>query len=121
VREVVSSDEPPWLEVTTDHYMPRNFPDSYSGAAWVASTEYLRDLLQRQHDGEFRLRLVLREVVDFKSYPSRDPRWFWDYSHGPDLVLSAAEIVIETRDGRRRRVDLRGTRAEAFAAPTFRA
>ncbi|GJD41276.1 hypothetical protein [Methylobacterium bullatum] len=101
---------PPWRELTSDEYGPRNFPDSKGGAAWVASSECLRALLQRQHDGEFRLRLILREAADFRNFPGRDPNWKGDYDWGPDLALCCAEIWIERRNGRRKRVDTMSTR-----------
>ena len=73
----VSDELPPWREITTDDYHPRAFPDGKGGAAWIASSQRIKDLLERQHAGELRLRLVLREAVDLKRGPRGDPTWLW--------------------------------------------
>lgn len=101
----MSDDLPPWKEITTDDYGPRNFRDTGGGTDWITSSETIRALLQRQHDGEFRLRLILREAVDLKRGPTVDPNWKGDYRWGPDLVLAVAEICIERKNGRRKRID----------------
>lgn len=101
---------PPWREITTDDYAPRIFVDLGPSAAWIASSETLRVLLVRQLEGEFRIRLILRECVDLRWGPTADPDWKWDYAHGPELALDAAEIWIERADGRRKRVDQMETR-----------
>jgi hypothetical protein len=101
---------PPWREITTDDYAPRIFVDLGSSAAWIASSDALRLLLARQREGEFRLRLILRESVDLRWGPTADPNWRWDYIHGPNLALDAVEIWIERENGRRKRVDQMETR-----------
>lgn len=58
--------------------------------------------------GEFRLRLILREAVDLKRGPKMDPLWYWHYDPGPAAISCVAEIWIQTKDGRRRRVGERG-------------
>lgn len=40
--------------------------------------------------------------------------------HGPAMILAITEIVIETNDGLRRRLNPCGTGTEALAAPTYR-
>ena len=102
----MTDDGPPWRDVTTNDYAPRNYPDTVGGAAWIASTERIRELLVGQHEGRYRVRLILREAVDFEPRFNRNPDWFWHYSRGPDLVKSFAEIVIERKNGRRVRVEL---------------
>ena len=102
----MTDDAPPWREVTTDDYAPRIYPDSIGGAAWIASTERIRELLKDQHAGLYRVRLVLREAVDFEPRFNRNPDWVWHYTRGPDLVMSFAESVIERKNGRRVRVEL---------------
>lgn len=92
---------PPWREITTDDYHPRTFPDTFSGRAWITSSETIRALLQRQYDGEFRLRLVLREAVDLKRGGVRNPEWVWDYNFGPSMIFDARETVILLKSGRR--------------------
>ncbi|KQO84963.1 hypothetical protein ASF32_12965 [Methylobacterium sp. Leaf91] len=57
---------PPWREIMTDDYAPCLFTDLGASEAWIASSETLRVLLVRKHEGEFRLRLVLREGVDLR-------------------------------------------------------
>lgn len=107
---------PPWREITTDDYHPRVFPDGKGGTAWIASSQRIKDLLERQHAGEFRLRLVLREAVDLKPGPRVDPTWLWDYDAGPAAIMSVAEIVIQTKDGRRRK-EARTVSSAPMAAP----
>ena len=102
----MTDDGPPWREITTDDYAPRIYPDSNAGAAWIASTERVRELLKDQHGGLYRVRLILREAVDFEPRFNRNPDWFWHYARGADLVMSFAEIVIERKNGRRARVEL---------------
>ncbi len=102
----MTDEAPPSREITTDDYAPRIYPDSIGGAAWIASTERVRELLRDQHAGLYRVRLVLREAVDFLPQPNRRPDWSWHYSRGPDVVMSLAEIVIERKTGRRVRVEL---------------
>jgi len=103
------SDEapPPWREITTDDYHPRNYPDSKGGAAWIASSKRIRELLQAQHDGEFRLRLIVRESTDLNRGPKVNPLWIFDYDVGPDAIMSAAEVWIQTKGGQRRKVERR--------------
>ena len=96
----------PWFEITTDNYAPRIYPDLIGGAAWIASTERVRELLKDQHAGLYRVRVVLRDAVDFEPRFNRNPDWVWHYSRGPDLVMSFAVIVIERKNGRRVRVEL---------------
>lgn len=110
----MSDELPPWREITTDDYAPRIFMDLGASEAWIASSETLRVLLVRQHEGEFRLRLILREGVDLRWGPTADPNWRWDYTHGPELALDAAEIWIERADGRRKRVDQMETRPQPW-------
>ncbi|MBX9934234.1 MAG: hypothetical protein K2Y56_22410 [Methylobacterium sp.] len=62
------------------------------------------------------MRLVLREAVDLLKGPKKNPMWWWDDDHGPDLILSVMDIHIERLNGRRYRVDRRATIAEAMAA-----
>ncbi|MCJ2131565.1 hypothetical protein [Methylobacterium sp. E-045] len=110
----MTDEPPPWREITTDEYAPRIFMDLGSSEAWIASSETLRLLLVRQHEGEFRLRLILREGVDLRWGPTADPNWRWDYAHGPEFALDAAEIWIERADGRRKRVDQMETRPQPW-------
>ncbi len=110
------ADHPSWREITTDDYAPRIFPTVRGQSPWVASCERIHELLKGQADGQYRLRLVLREAVDFKKAPSRNPAWWWDYDHGPDLALSVLDIHIERANGRRYEVDRRATISEATAA-----
>lgn len=37
-----------------------------------------------------------------------DPLWYWHYDPGPAAISCVAEIWIQTKDGRRRRVGERG-------------
>ena len=103
----------PWCEITTDDYHWRTHADPHSEDAWIAQAARIRDLLQRQIDGEFRLRLVLREAVDLKSGAKRDPDQIWDYDMGATTITGAAEIVIEKKTGLRQVVQLArsGTKA----------
>ena len=104
---------PPWREITTDDYHWRTHAEPHSIDAWMAQALRIRDLLQRQIDGEFRLRLVLREAVDLKSGAKRDPNQIWDYDMGATTITGAAEIVIERKTGLRQVVQLArsGTKA----------
>jgi hypothetical protein len=104
---------PPWREITTDDYHWRTHAEPHSADAWMAQAARIRDLLQRQVDGEFRLRLVLREAVDLKSGAKRDPNRLWDYDMGATTITGAAEIVIEKKTGHRQVVQLArsGTKA----------
>jgi hypothetical protein len=104
---------PPWREITTDDYHWRTHATPHSIDAWMAQALRIRDLLQRQIDGEFRLRLVLREVVDLKRGAKRDPNQIWDYDMGATTITGAAEIVIERNTGLRQVVQLArsGTKA----------
>lgn len=98
------SAEPPWREVTTDDFHPRTFADGPGGQAWIAAGNAARDLLQRQVDGEFRIRFVIREAVDLKRDPksTAQPRWLFNYDLGNGwMETCAAEVVIEFRGGRR--------------------
>lgn len=104
----MSEEPPPWREITTDDYHPRIYPATSVSSQWIASCERIRDLLQRQHDGEFRLRLILREAMDLKRGPKVNPLWFWDYDSGPDTISCVTETWIQAKDGRRRRVGERG-------------
>ena len=97
---------PPWREITTDDYHWRTHAEPHSVDAWMAQAARIRDLLQRQVDGEFRLRLVLREAVDLKSGAKRDPDRIWDYDMGATTITGAAEIVIEKKTGHRQVVQL---------------
>ena len=63
-------------------------------------------MLQDQDAGLYRVRLILREAVDFEPRYNRNPDWFWHYSSGPSLVMSFAEIVIEQKNGRQVRMEL---------------
>src|ERR1700712_726875 len=92
---------PPWREVATDDYHWRTHADPHREDAWIAQAARIRDLLQRQIDGAFRLRLVLREAVDLKSGAKRDPNQIWDYDMGATTITGAAEIVIERKTGLR--------------------
>lgn len=96
----MSEDPPPWKEVSTDDFHPRTFRGHTGSEAWVASTNRVRELLERQHAGEFRLRLVLRETVDLKPRGQRDPRRLFEYDCGP-FATTEAEVVIVLKDGRR--------------------
>lgn len=93
--------DPPWLEITPDDYYPRARRDEPGPSFWTDAIKTVRDLLQRQYDGEFRLRLVLREAVDLKPLGKRDPLMIRNYEMGPETFLTEADVVIETRDGRR--------------------
>jgi hypothetical protein len=110
----MTDEGPPWREITTDDYAPRVFTNLRALEAWNASTKTLKLLLLRQSLGEFRLRLILRESVDLRWGPTADPNWRWDYAHGPDIALDAAEIWIERADGRRKRVDQMETRPQPW-------
>lgn len=99
---------PPWREITTDDYHPRIYPATTTSSQWIASSQRVHELLLQQHQGEFRLRLILREAVDLKRGPKANPLWYWDYDPGPDAISCVTEIWIETKDGRRRRVGERG-------------
>lgn len=84
---------PPWREITADDFL-RSDPTETSAAQAA--------LLEAQHQGAFRLRLVLREATDLKSGPNRDPLWLLDYEFGPRaIVLGAEEVIIEERTGQR--------------------
>ncbi|WP_019906103.1 hypothetical protein [Methylobacterium sp. 77] len=109
-----ADEEPAWRDLLTSEYGPKVFPDDIGGSAWLSSSECLRALLQRQHNGEFKLRLVLREEVDFRRGPSRDPNWKGDYYWGPDLALCCAEVWVERKDGPRKRVDTMVTRPKVW-------
>ena len=99
---------PPWREITTDDYAPRIFPAPTPSAPWIASSDRVYALLEGQHRGEYRLRLILREAVDLKRGPKADPSWYWDYDAGPPAITCVAETWILTKDGRRRRVGWNG-------------
>ena len=90
----------PWHEITTDNYYPRE-RRALGAAAEIEASRTIYELLSRQQALEFRLRLVLRETHDLKPGPGRDPISVSDYEIGPSAVLSAAEVVMETKDGRR--------------------
>jgi hypothetical protein len=68
----------------------------------------VHELLLQQHQGEIRLRLILREAVDLNRAPKANPLWCWDYDPGLDAISCVAEIWIQTKDRRRRRVGERG-------------
>src|ERR1700712_6054459 len=68
---------PPWREITTDDYHWRTHAEPHSIDAWMAQAARIRDLLQRQIDGEFRLRLVLRGGGDPEARRKRGPDWGW--------------------------------------------
>ncbi|GEP07404.1 hypothetical protein [Methylobacterium oxalidis] len=96
------TDALPWREITTDDYHhDRAFPDLDPVRAWIASEARVKELLQEQHDGRCRLRLVMREAVDLRRHPMANPRWVYDYNIGQGIVTMAEEIVIEFRNGRR--------------------
>ena len=99
---------PPWREITTDDYHPRIFPATTPSALWIASSDRVYALLQEQHRGECRLRLILREWVDLKRGPKANPLWYWDYGAGSPTITCAAETRIQTKDGRRRRAGENG-------------
>ena len=105
----MTDDGPTWREITTDTYFPRAFADKDHSAAWIAAERILADLLDQQLEGTLRLRVVLRATVDLKPQGKRDPLWIGDYRTGPDTVFAAAEVVIETRDGKRHPVMVRPT------------
>ena len=94
----------PWREITTDDYHPRIFPATSPSAPWIASSNRVYALLQEQHRGECRLRLILREAIDLKRGPNANALWYWDYDAGPPAITCVAETWIQTKDGRRRRV-----------------
>lgn len=93
------NEAPPIREITTDDYHPGNYPDAIGGAAWIKSTAVIRDLLQRQHDGEVRLRLILREAVDLKP-GRRNLRRMFEYDLGPSMLPTEVAVAINTKDGR---------------------
>ncbi|MDR7036003.1 hypothetical protein J2X36_000739 [Methylobacterium sp. BE186] len=96
------SDTPPWFEVTPDdfHYR-RAFGDLEPVRAWVAQEHRVKELLDAQDRGEYRLRLVLREAADLMKRPNPDPCWFFSYDVGASMISLAEEVVIEFRNGRR--------------------
>ena len=90
----------PWREITTDAYHPRIFPATTARAPWIALSDRVYELLYEQLEGRCRLRLILREAVDLKRGPKADPLWYWDYDAGPPANACAAEIWIQSKDGR---------------------
>ena len=99
---------PPWREITTDDYAPRTFTELSGSFPWIASSDRVYALLNGQHRGEYRLRLILREAVDLKRGPKADPSWYWDYDAGPPAITCVAETWIQAKDGRRRKVGVNG-------------
>ncbi|WP_457104353.1 hypothetical protein [Methylobacterium sp. P5_C11] len=99
----VTAAPPPWREVTPDDYHPRIHEDSLGGSAYITAGRVVHKLLQDQLDGKHRLRLVLREAVDLagRDKKRQTPYWLWAYDHGVSMILSAAEVVIEMRSGKR--------------------
>ena len=65
-------------------------------------------MLTRQHAGEFRLWLILREAVDLKRGPKVNPTNIWDYEVGPSAIFAVRQIVIVTKDGRRHQTPVLG-------------
>lgn len=93
-----------WLEITTDDYYPRDLRRSPGNQSLVAAWDRLDALLSQQREGGFRLRIVLQETHDLKPGIGRNARSLTDYEYGPDLALSATEVVLITKDGQRHRV-----------------
>lgn len=92
-------DEAPWREIT---------PDDYLRETMALTRNAQNALLSAQHQGRFRLRLVLRESLDLKHGTKRDwnPLWVHDYHFGRhNLIHAADEVVIERCDGSRYRVN----------------
>ena len=106
--------KPPWREVTTDDFHSRNFPETTIGSAFIAQTAAAHELLRGQHEGRYRIRLVLREAVDLKPSKRFNPFWLFDYQVGcDDMRTCADEVVIEFRNGRREVVPIYKTAATA--------
>jgi hypothetical protein len=105
-QRAVPATPPPWREITTDDYHPRTHRDDVGCAADVAAGRIIHRLLQDQLDGKHRLRLVLREAADLagRDKKRQNPYWLWSYDLGVSTILSAAEVVIEMRSGKRHTV-----------------
>ncbi|KQU17728.1 hypothetical protein ASG63_09570 [Methylobacterium sp. Leaf94] len=104
----MSGEAPSWREITTDEYAPRIFPETSGSAQWIASSDRVYELLKGQHEGQYRLRLILCEAVDLKRGPNANALWYWDYDAGPPAITCVAETWIQAKDGRRRRVGENG-------------
>jgi hypothetical protein len=99
---------PPWREITTDDYHPRIFPATTARAPWIASCDRVYQLISEQHEGQYWLRLILREATDLKRGPKAIPLWLWDYDAGPPAITCVAETWILMKDGRQHRVGENG-------------
>ena len=97
----MSEPDPPWREFTTDDYYPVTRRSRSGYEPWIEASDWIQAMLTRQHAGEFRLRLILREAVDLKRGPKVNPTNIWDYEVGPSAVFAVRQVVIVTKDGRR--------------------
>src|SRR4051794_29148833 len=99
---------PPWREITPDDILRDTYKEMLAAE---------KRLIQARKEGQFRLRLILREAKDLKYGSHRDLLWSYDYKYGTHHMLrDVDEVVIETRDGRRHLVErLRATQTSPLA------
>ena len=96
--------DPPSREFTTDNYYPVTRRSRPGSDPWIEASDRIQAMLTRQHAGEFRLRLMLRETVDLKRGPKVNPTNIWDYEVDPSAIFAVRQIVMVTKDGRRQMV-----------------